>query len=91
MSRYFGIIIGVFLFVSTMGTISIMFDSDVGQYLSILAMIGLCTSYAILALFDCCYCWNYPVKLNMYFKQFRNIELQSPQNGSKGFPEGYYP
>lgn len=62
--------------------ISIMFDSDVGQYLSALAMIGLCASYAILALFDC--------KLNIYFKQFRNIELQSPQNGSKGFPERYH-
>lgn len=49
----FRLIYGLFLVVSTFSIISIVFDSDIGQYLSILSMIGLTTSYAILAVFDC--------------------------------------
>ena len=82
MAKYFGIIFGVFLFISTAAMISIIFDNDVGQYLSILAMIGLCISYGILALFDC--------KLNIYFKQFKNIELQSSSTCSEGLSERYH-
>ena len=53
LARYFGIIYGVFLMVATAAIISLVFENQVGQYLSILSMIGLYTAYIIVAVFDC--------------------------------------
>jgi hypothetical protein len=53
LAKYFGIIYFVFLVVATAAIISLVFDNQLVQYLSILAMIGLCTAYVIIAIFDC--------------------------------------
>ena len=53
LAQHFGIIYFVFLVVATAAIISLVFDNVAGQYLSILAMIGLCTAYVIVAIFDC--------------------------------------
>ena len=53
LAQHFGIIYFVFLVVATAAIISLVFDNQLVQYLSILAMIGLCTAYVIIAIFDC--------------------------------------
>jgi hypothetical protein len=52
-SQYFQAIFSVFAVVATIAIISLVYDNDLIQYLAILTMIGLCTAYAIIAVFDC--------------------------------------
>ena len=68
---YFHTIYGVFLVVATIAIISIVFDNPVVQYLSILSMIGLCTIYGIMAVFDC------STKAHILLMRFKSIA--SPQ------------
>jgi hypothetical protein len=52
-SQYFQAIFSVFAIVATVAIISLVYDNDLIQYLSILTMIGLCAAYIIIAIFDC--------------------------------------
>lgn len=49
----FQLIYGVFVIISTIAIISLVFENQLIQYVTITAMIGLCVVYALIAIFNC--------------------------------------